>query len=81
MMHVLLDGTKLHIKRSQWAAILLLVSHIQLYDCTKLIVCPLDYPVVHGLSVYVHNGGHLLHRHPVAGKDMTMHKCMHGHRR
>ena len=51
MMQVLLDGTRWYNRRPHDAAILLLVQYIQLYDCTELVVAPLDHPVVHGLPV------------------------------
>ena len=73
---LVLDG---HNGRQQWAAILLLVQYIQLYDCTKLVVCPLNDPVVYGLSVDEHDSGHLLHRHPVSGNVMARHTWVHDH--
>ena len=59
----------------------MLVQYIQLYDCTELIISPLDDPVVYGPPVGEHHGGHLLHRHPVSGKDMTSHKRVHDHKK
>ena len=81
MMQVLLDGTRWYNRRPHDAAILLLVQYIQLYDCTELVVAPLDHPVAHGLPVHEHNGGHLLDWHPVSIKCMARHNCMHDNTR